>query len=127
MFLIASVYTTASAPVGGFDIMNFLPIILIFGVFYFLILRPQQTKAKQHQQILAGLRRGDRVATTGGILGVVSKIINDHEVQLEIDEGVKVRLVRSSITEVMTKVDPVSEMEKIEKNKTLKKDKSSKS
>lgn len=93
---------------SGFDIMSLLPIILIFAVFYFLILRPQQAKAKKHQQTLANLRRGDRVVTSGGIIGTISKIVNEQEIQLEIDENVKVRLVRAMITDVLSKNDPVA-------------------
>ena len=106
---------------GGFDIMSFLPIILIFGVFYFLILRPQQMKAKKHQQTLAALRRGDRVVTSGGIIGTISKIVNEQEIQLEIDENVKVRLVRAMITDVLSKNEPVpSEPDKPKASKKLK-------
>jgi preprotein translocase subunit YajC len=76
-------------------------------VFYFLILRPQQLKAKRHQQTLTALRRGDKVVTSGGIIGTISKIVSDQEIQLEIDENVKVRLVRSMITEVLSKTAPV--------------------
>ncbi len=109
MIFITAAYADAvpTSTGGGFDIMSFLPIILIFGVFYFLILRPQQLKAKKHQQTLAALRRGDKVVTSGGIIGTISKIVSDQEIQLEIDENVKVRLVRSMITEVLSKTGPV--------------------
>jgi preprotein translocase subunit YajC len=93
---------------GGFDYMALLPFVLIFGVFYFLILRPQQQKMKKHQELLAGLRRGDRVVTSGGLIGTISKIVSDGEVQLELSENVRVRLVRATITEVLAKTDPVT-------------------
>jgi preprotein translocase subunit YajC len=93
---------------GGFDYMALLPFVLIFGVFYFLILRPQQQKMKKHQELLAGLRRGDRVVTSGGLIGIISKIVSDGEVQLELAENVRVRLVRAMITEVLAKTDPVT-------------------
>jgi preprotein translocase subunit YajC len=99
---------TPASSIGGFDVMSFLPLILIFAVFYFLILRPQQKKLKTHQQMLANLRRGDRVVTNGGIIGTVSKLVSDQEVQLEIADDVKVRVIRSMITEVMSKTDPVA-------------------
>jgi preprotein translocase subunit YajC len=93
---------------GGFDYMALLPFVLIFGVFYFLILRPQQQKMKKHQELLAGLRRGDRVVTSGGLIGTISKVVSDSEVQLELAENVRVRLVRATITEVLAKTDPVA-------------------
>lgn len=109
MIFITAAYADAAPAsiVGGFDIMSFLPIILIFGVFYFLILRPQQIKAKRHQETLKGLRRGDKIVTSGGIIGTISKIVSDQELQLEIDENVKVRVIRAMITEVLSKTGPV--------------------
>jgi preprotein translocase subunit YajC len=92
----------------GFDVMALLPFVLIFGVFYFLILRPQQQKLKKHQNILANLRRGDRVVTTGGLIGTISKIVDESEVQLEIGDNVRIRQVRGMIAEVLAKTDPVS-------------------
>lgn len=96
---------------SGFDIMQWLPFILIFGVFYFLILRPQQQKMKKQQNMLANLRRGDRVVTNGGLIGTISKIVSDNEVQLELAEDVRIRQVRSLITEVLAKTDPVTPSE----------------
>lgn len=92
---------------SGFDVMAFLPFVLIFGVFYFLILRPQQQKMKKHQQMLANLRRGDRVVTNGGLIGTISKIVSDSEVQLELADDIRVRQLRGMITEVLAKTDPV--------------------
>jgi preprotein translocase subunit YajC len=99
---------TPASSFGGFDVMSFLPLILIFAVFYFLILRPQQRKLKTHQQMLANLRRGDRVVTNGGIIGTVSKLVSDQEVQIEVADDVKVRVMRSMISDVMSKTDPVA-------------------
>lgn len=99
---------TATPSIGGFDIMSFLPLILIFAVFYFLILRPQQKKLKEHQQTLANLRRGDRVITNGGIIGTISKLVSDQEIQLEIAEDVRIRVVRSMISSVVSKTDPIA-------------------
>lgn len=93
---------------SGFDMMALLPFVLIFGVFYFLILRPQQQKMKKHQNMLANLRRGDRVVTSGGLIGVVSKIVSDSEVQLELADDIRVRHVRGLITEVLAKTDPIT-------------------
>ena len=89
---------------GGGDMMTgLLPIILIFVVFYFLLIRPQQKKARAHRELVAALRRGDRVVTAGGIMGVVARVSNEQEVLVEIAEGVRVRMVRSQITDVLSK------------------------
>src|SRR5476651_288145 len=93
---------------SGFDFMALLPFVLIFGVFYFLILRPQQQKMKTHQNMLANLRRGDRVVTSGGLIGTISKIVSDSEIQLELADDIRVRQVRTMITEVLAKTDPIS-------------------
>ena len=93
---------------SGFDMMALLPFVLIFGVFYFLILRPQQQKMKKHQNMLVNLRRGDRVVTSGGLIGTISKIVSDGEVQLEIADDVRIRQVRGMITEVLAKTDPIT-------------------
>lgn len=93
---------------GGFDLIGLLPFVLIFGIFYFLILRPQQQKMKKHQNMLANLRRGDRVVTSGGLIGTISKIVNDTEVQLELTDEIRVRQVRGMITEVLAKTDPIT-------------------
>ena len=122
LFIPAAYADAAPTSTGhGFDIMSFLPIVLIFGVFYFLILRPQQAKAKQHQKTLAALRRGDRVVTAGGLIGTISKIVSDHEVQLELADDVRVRLIRSMITEVLSKTDPISDEDEKPKPKAKKK------
>jgi len=78
-------------------------IVPIIAVFYFFMIRPQQKKMKDHRALIAGVRRGDRVVTGGGLIGLVTKVINDGEVQIEIAEGVRVRVVRNTITEVLSK------------------------
>jgi len=92
---------------GSFDVMAVLPFVLIFGVFYFLIVRPQQQKMKKHQHMLTNLRRGDRVVTSGGLIGTISKIVSDSEVQLELADDIRVRQLRSMITDVLAKTDPI--------------------
>ena len=109
--LIASAYaqTAPGADGGGLfggGLVSLLPLILIFVVFYFLLIRPQQKKVKDHKAMVAALRRGDRVVTSGGIIGMVTKVIGDTEAQVEISEGVRVRVVRSTITEVLTRTGP---------------------
>lgn len=93
---------------GGFDLIQLAPLALIFVVFYFLIIRPQQKKAKDHKSMVDALRRGDRIVTSGGIVGTVAKVVNDRELSLEIAEGVRVRAMRGMIAEVMTRSEPVA-------------------
>jgi len=85
---------------------QFVPLILIFVIMYFLLIRPQQKKMKEHQALVAGLRRGDQVVTQGGLIGKVSKVKDDAEIEVEIAEGVKVRVVRQTITQVLSKIEP---------------------
>ena len=92
---------TAGGGFGGLEQM-FL-IIPIIAVFYFFMIRPQQKKMKDHRALIAGVRRGDRVVTGGGLIGQVTKVVSDSEVQIEIAEGVRVRVVRNTITEVLSK------------------------
>ena len=89
------------------EIMNYGMIALIFLVMYFLVIRPQSKKAKLHQQMLTALRRGDQVLTAGGIIGTVQKIDNDQEVHVEIAEGVRVRIAKATITQVLAKTEPL--------------------
>ena len=103
--------TTAAAPAatGALGILEqFLPLVLIFVVFYLLLIRPQQKKVKQHKQMLEQLRRGDKVLTAGGIIGTVNKLVSDTEVTIDIAEGVTVRVLRATITDVLNKPEPVA-------------------
>ena len=85
---------------------QFLPLILIFAIMYFLLIRPQQKKVKEHQKMVSALRRGDQVVTQGGVIGKVAKVKENNEVEVEIAEGVKVRVVQSTITQVLSKTEP---------------------
>src|SRR3546814_4585788 len=102
---ISPAYAQAAGGGGGDPFMTFLPIILIFVVFYFLLIRPQQKKVKQHRQMVSAIRRGDKIVTAGGLIGTVTKIISDTEAQLELAEGVRVRVVRHTISEVLTRTE----------------------
>lgn len=93
---------------GGFDIMAFMPLIMIFVIFYFLLIRPQQKKMKDHQSMLSAIRRGDRIVTNGGLIGLVNKVTSDSELLVEIADNVKVRVARSMIAEVLTKTEAVN-------------------
>ena len=105
--LISTAYAQGT---GIFDsqstLIQFLPLVLIFVVFYFLLIRPQQRKAKEQKAMLDALRRGDRVVTGGGIIGTVARADSPEEVTVDIAEGVRVRVVRSTITSVLAKPDP---------------------
>lgn len=86
---------------------DLLMLTLIFGIMYFLLIRPQQKKMKEHQTMLAALRRGDQVITQGGIMGKVTKVKDDsNEVEVEIAPGVNVRVVKATITSVVNKTVP---------------------
>ncbi|MDF1801518.1 preprotein translocase subunit YajC [Thalassovita sp.] len=87
---------------------QFLPLILIFAIMYFLLIRPQQKKVKEHQNMVTALRRGDQVVTQGGVIAKVSKVKDDNEVEIEIADGVKVRVVKSTIAQVLNKTEPAA-------------------
>ena len=89
---------------GGIE--QFIPLILIFAIMYFLLIRPQQKKVKEHQAMVAALRRGDQVVTQGGIVGKVAKVKEDGELEIEIAEGVKVRVIQHTIASVVSKTEP---------------------
>jgi len=87
-------------------IAQFIPLIAIFAIMYFLLIRPQQKKMKEHQNMIEAVRRGDQIVTQGGVIGKVTKVKEDGEVEVEIAEGVKVRVVKSTIANVLNKTDP---------------------
>lgn len=94
---------------GGFGgLGGLLPIILIFVVFWFLLIRPQQKRMKEHKAMIASLKRGDKVVTGGGIIGTVTKVIDEAEVQVEIAKDVRVRVSRATIQAVTGKPQPAS-------------------
>ena len=93
---------------GGGDmgaLGSFLPLILIFVVFYFLLIRPQQKKQKTHREMLSALHRGDRIVTAGGLVGTITKILSDTEITVEITEGVKVRVMRGMVSDVIARAE----------------------
>jgi len=95
----------------GFDIMSLLPLVLIFAVFYFFLIRPQQKKAQQQKALLSSLKRGDRVLTNGGIIGTISKVINEQELEVEIASDVKVRIARPMIADLLLSTEPARDGE----------------
>jgi preprotein translocase subunit YajC len=109
--LITPAYAQAAA--GGSDASSMLvqlaPLALIFVVFYFFLIRPQQQKAKQQRSMLDAIRRGDRVVTAGGLIGTVAKVVNNEEVLVDLADNVRVRAVRSTISQVLAKTEPAKE------------------
>jgi preprotein translocase subunit YajC len=105
--LISQAYAqgTGGGGLGGLE--QILPLILIFVVFYFLLIRPQQKKMREHREMLGGVKRGDRVVTGGGIIGLVTKVIGDNELQVEIADGVRVRVAKSTISSILARGEPV--------------------
>jgi preprotein translocase subunit YajC len=101
---ISPAYAQAAGGAGDFG-MQFLPLILIFVVFYFLLIRPQQKKQKAHREMLSALRRGDRVVTAGGLVGTITRVISDTELTVEIAEGVRVRVMRGLVSDVIAKTE----------------------
>lgn len=109
--LISTAYAQGTGIFDQNALIQFLPLILIFVVFYFLLIRPQQRKAKDHKTMLDALRRGDRVVTGGGIIGTVARVDSQEEVVVDIAEGVRVRVLRSTISSVLAKTDPAAARE----------------
>lgn len=100
----------AQTGAGGTEmIMSILPFLLIFVIMYFLIIRPQRTQMKKREEMIRNIRRGDQVVTGGGLVGKVTKVIDDAELEVEIAEGVKIRAVRATIADVRSKSEPVKE------------------
>jgi preprotein translocase subunit YajC len=98
-----------SNPLGGDTFGMLIPFVLIIVMMYFLILRPQQKRVKEHTELVKNLRRGDTVVTSGGLVGKVTKVVDDEQIEVEIADGVRVRQVRSMVTGVRAKGEPVKD------------------
>jgi preprotein translocase subunit YajC len=103
----AQAAATPTASASDF-LMNLLPLFLIIGIMYFLVLRPQQQRVKAHQAMVAAVKRGDVVVTGGGIVGKVIKVLENDEVMVEIAEDVRIRVVKGTIADVRSKTEPGS-------------------
>ena len=104
---VAQTTGTAAGANSPMDMLQqFFPFIIVIGIFYFLLIRPQQQKAKQLKAQLSELRRGDNIITAGGIIGTVARVTNDDELSVEIAEGVRVRVLRSTVTGITAKGEP---------------------
>ena len=99
------------SPFGGDAslVTQLLPFVLIFVIMYFLILRPQQKRVKQHQELVKNVRRGDTVVTSGGLVAKVTKVIDDDQIEIELADGVRARQVRSMVSDVRSKGEPVKD------------------
>jgi len=97
-------FAYAQAGSGGFEMLNSLlvPTILIIGIMYFLMIRPQQKRMKEHREMVAAIRRGDTIVTSGGIIGKVTKV-EEQELQVEIADGVRIKVLRSTVSDVRGK------------------------
>lgn len=123
---ISTAYAQGAGPAGGGDIaMQMLPIVAIVVVFYFLLIRPQQKRAKQHREALASIRRNDRVITNGGLVGTVIRVNEDDDtLTVEIAENTRVQVIRSMVAEVRAKGEPIAANADSGKGKKDKKDES---
>lgn len=90
-------------------LMSLLPFALIFVIMYFLILRPQQRKVKEHADLVKNIRRGDTVVTNGGLVGKVTKVVDDEQIEIEVGDGVRIRQMRQMITGVRSKGEPAKD------------------
>ncbi|WCR09356.1 preprotein translocase subunit YajC [Paracoccus stylophorae] len=100
-------FAQAAGAGSGAAFAQFIPLILIFAIMYFLMIRPQQKRVKQHRAMVEALKKGDHVVTQGGILGKVATV-RDDELEVEIAQGVKVRIVRSTVAQVLNKTEPAA-------------------
>lgn len=103
MFITPALAQTTTAPGGSNILLQLMPFILIFAIMYFLIIRPQQKRLKTHREMVANVKRGDTVVTAGGLLGKVSRVVDDDEIQVDISDGVRVSVVRNTLSEVRPK------------------------
>ena len=106
--LISPAYAQAGGAPGGDMFIQLMPLLLIFVVFWFFLIRPQQKKAKQHREMVANVRRGDQVVTGGGMYGKVTKVIDENTVQVELAENVRVRVISSTLSDVLSKGAPAA-------------------
>ncbi len=111
--MITPAFAQAPGGAGGADIfMSLVPFILIFVIMWFLIIRPQQKRMKEHRELISNVRRGDTIVTSGGMIAKVTKVIDDTELEAEIADGVKVRFIKSMVQDVRAKGEPVKEAAK---------------
>lgn len=106
--IVTPAYAQAAGGAGaGAAFAQFIPLILIFAIMYFLMIRPQQKRVKQHREMVGALKKGDQIVTQGGVIGKVAAV-RDDEIEVEIASGVKVRIVRSTVAQVLSATAPVA-------------------
>jgi preprotein translocase subunit YajC len=104
---VTQAFAQGTNPLGGDNLLvTMLPFVLIFVIMYFLILRPQQKRVKEHAELVKNLRRGDTVVTSGGLVGKVTKVVDDEQVEIEIADGVRIRQMRQMVSAVRAKTEP---------------------
>jgi preprotein translocase subunit YajC len=107
--LISPAFAQAAGGQGSDMLMSLLPFVLIFVIMYFLILRPQQRRVKQHQDMVKNVRRGDTVVTSGGLIAKVTKVVDDDKIEIELSDGIRVMQMRQMVSDVRAKGEPVKE------------------
>lgn len=107
MFVTPAYAQAAGGAGAGAAFAQFIPLILIFAIMYFLMIRPQQKRLRAHRDMVGALKKGDHVVTQGGVLGKVTSV-RDDELEVEISQGVRIRVVRSTIAQVVSKTEPVA-------------------
>lgn len=132
IFFITNAFADGAAAQPGGGLMSFLPMIAFIAILYFLLIRPQQKKQKQHMALVASVKKGDKVVTNSGIIATVSKVLNEQEVVLEIADGVYCKFVKSTINSVFTKeteliaANPVKEDSTVQEKKSAQKNEENK-
>ena len=108
MFATPAFAQAAGAGGAASALTSFVPLILIFAIMYFLLIRPQQKRQKEHKAMIEAVKRGDQILTNGGIIGKVTRVKDDGELEVEISDGVRVRVLRSMVAQVLSKTEPVA-------------------
>jgi preprotein translocase subunit YajC len=108
MFISPAFAQGAAAGAEGNFLLNIMPFLLIFVIMYFLVIRPQQKRLKSHREMVGGVRRGDTIVTSGGLIGKITKVVDETEVEVQIADNVRVRVARAMINEVRAKGEPVA-------------------
>jgi preprotein translocase subunit YajC len=108
---VSQAFAQGAGGTGGDLFAMLVPLILIMGVFWFLLIRPQQKRVKEHQELVRAVRRGDVVATSGGLIGKIARVVDDEEVLLEVADNVRMRLQKQAISEVRAKGEPLAAVE----------------
>ena len=106
---ISPAYAQTPSFLGGEGMSFLVPMVLVFVIMYFLILRPQQKRVKQHAEMVKNVRKGDTVITSGGMVGRVTKVVDDDQLEIEIADGVRIRQVRGMVSDVRAKGEPVKD------------------